>query len=132
MSTDSRFTHKIWNEVELSKMVDGGVPFPMLSDAGGKVATVFGVATIVTMLAIVLAGWGGLRLLPLGPLERYVHALSGFAIAASGAAIKIEFAGDDVTQALAQLEQAKIGTGGRAAQDQHANSVTSNQLGRRS
>jgi len=43
MSTDSRFTHKIWNEVELSKMVDGGIPFPMLSDAGGRVGSVYGV-----------------------------------------------------------------------------------------
>ena len=43
MSTDSRFTHKIWNEVELSKMVDGGIPFPMLSDAGGRVGAVYGV-----------------------------------------------------------------------------------------
>ena len=43
MSTDSRFTHKIWNEVELSKMVEGGIPFPMLSDAGGRVGAVYGV-----------------------------------------------------------------------------------------
>jgi alkyl hydroperoxide reductase subunit AhpC len=43
MSTDSRFTHKIWNEVELSKMVDGGIPFPMLSDQGGRIGTVYGV-----------------------------------------------------------------------------------------
>ena len=43
MSTDSRFTHKIWQEEELSKMVDGGVPFPMLSDGGGKIGTVYGV-----------------------------------------------------------------------------------------
>jgi len=43
MSTDSRFTHKIWQEQELSKMVDGGVPFPMLSDAGGRVGAVYGV-----------------------------------------------------------------------------------------
>jgi len=33
MSTDSHFTHKIWQEEELSKMVEGGVPFPMLSDS---------------------------------------------------------------------------------------------------
>jgi peroxiredoxin (alkyl hydroperoxide reductase subunit C) len=33
----------MWNEDELSRMVDGGVPFPMLSDAGGKVGTVYGV-----------------------------------------------------------------------------------------
>lgn len=43
MSTDSRFSHKIWQETELSKMVEGGVPFPMLSDAGGRVGTVYGV-----------------------------------------------------------------------------------------
>jgi len=43
MSTDSRFTHKIWNEEELSKMVEGGVPYPMLSDQGGRVGTVYGV-----------------------------------------------------------------------------------------
>jgi alkyl hydroperoxide reductase subunit AhpC len=43
MSTDSRFVHKMWQEEELSKMVDGGVPFPMLSDAGGKVGSVYGV-----------------------------------------------------------------------------------------
>ncbi len=43
ISTDSRFSHKIWQETELSKMVEGGVPFPMLSDAGGRVGTVYGV-----------------------------------------------------------------------------------------
>ena len=43
MSTDSHFTHKIWQEEELSKMVDGGVPFPMLSDGGGRIGTVYGV-----------------------------------------------------------------------------------------
>ena len=43
MSTDSRFTHKIWQEEELSKMVEGGVPFPMLSDAGGRIGRVYGV-----------------------------------------------------------------------------------------
>jgi peroxiredoxin (alkyl hydroperoxide reductase subunit C) len=43
MSIDSQFTHKMWDDHELSKMVDGGVPFPMLSDAGGKVGTAYGV-----------------------------------------------------------------------------------------
>jgi len=43
MSVDSRFSHKIWQEEELSKMVDGGVPFPMLTDAGGRIGTVYGV-----------------------------------------------------------------------------------------
>ena len=43
VSVDSRFVHKIWQEEELSKMVDGGVPFPMLSDPGGRVGRIYGV-----------------------------------------------------------------------------------------
>jgi alkyl hydroperoxide reductase subunit AhpC len=43
MSIDSVFVHKMWNDHELSKMVKGGVPFPMLSDTGGKVGNVYGV-----------------------------------------------------------------------------------------
>jgi alkyl hydroperoxide reductase subunit AhpC len=43
MSIDSVFVHKMWNDNELAKMVQGGIPFPMLSDAGGKVGKVFGV-----------------------------------------------------------------------------------------
>ena len=43
MSIDSMFVHKMWDDDELKKMVDGGVPFPMLSDAGGKVGRVYGV-----------------------------------------------------------------------------------------
>ena len=43
MSTDSRFIHKMWQEHELSKMVKGGVPFPMLSDGGGKIGAIYGV-----------------------------------------------------------------------------------------
>ena len=35
--------HKIWQEEELSKMIDGGVPFPMASDAGGLIGQVYGV-----------------------------------------------------------------------------------------
>jgi alkyl hydroperoxide reductase subunit AhpC len=42
-SIDTRFTHKIWQEEELSKMVKGGVPFPMLSDAGGRIGSAYGV-----------------------------------------------------------------------------------------
>lgn len=42
-SVDSQFTHKIWQEVELSKMVEGGVPYPMMADTGGKLGTLFGV-----------------------------------------------------------------------------------------
>lgn len=43
MSVDSVFSHKIWQEEELSKMIEGGVPFPMLSDAGGNIGKIYGV-----------------------------------------------------------------------------------------
>jgi len=43
MSVDSVFVHKMWVDHELSKMVEKGIPFPMMSDAGGKVGTVYGV-----------------------------------------------------------------------------------------
>ena len=43
MSIDSVFVHKMWDENELSKMVDGGVPFPMLSDGGGQIGRLYGV-----------------------------------------------------------------------------------------
>jgi peroxiredoxin (alkyl hydroperoxide reductase subunit C) len=43
MSTDSRFSHKIWQEEELSKMVEGGVPFPLLSDQTGEIGKMYGV-----------------------------------------------------------------------------------------
>jgi peroxiredoxin (alkyl hydroperoxide reductase subunit C) len=43
MSVDSIFVHKMWNDHEISKMVEGGVPFPMLSDGGGKVGAAYGI-----------------------------------------------------------------------------------------
>ena len=44
MSCDSVFVHKMWVEHELSKMVTAGtVPFPMLSDGGGKIGTMYGI-----------------------------------------------------------------------------------------
>lgn len=44
MSVDSQFVHKVWNDVELSKMIEaGGVPFHMGSDGGGAIGTVYGV-----------------------------------------------------------------------------------------
>ena len=33
----------MWDDHELSKMVPGGIPFPMLSDGGGKVGAAYGV-----------------------------------------------------------------------------------------
>jgi alkyl hydroperoxide reductase subunit AhpC len=43
VSVDSHFVHKMWQDKELSKMAEGGVPFPMLSDSGGKIGSLFGV-----------------------------------------------------------------------------------------
>lgn len=42
-SVDSVFVHKVWNDVELTKMVDGGIPYPMLADQSGKVGSMYGV-----------------------------------------------------------------------------------------
>lgn len=43
MSVDSAFVHKMWDENELAHMVDGGIPFPMVSDGGGNLGKVYGV-----------------------------------------------------------------------------------------
>ncbi len=43
VSVDSHFVHKMWQDNELSKMLEGGVPFPMLSDQTGKIGMVYGV-----------------------------------------------------------------------------------------
>lgn len=57
---------------------------------GGAVAVTasFSVATIGTMLVLVLGGLSGVRLLPLGRLERYSHALAGGTIVLAGLAIQ--------------------------------------------
>lgn len=39
VSVDSPYTHKVWSEGELSQIVPGGLPFPMLSDPGGRIGT---------------------------------------------------------------------------------------------
>ena len=38
----SYFVHKIWNDNELSKMVEGGVPFIMASDQAGNLGKKYG------------------------------------------------------------------------------------------
>lgn len=43
VSVDSHFVHKMWQDNELSKMVKGGAPFPMISDQGGKIGSIYGV-----------------------------------------------------------------------------------------
>ena len=42
ISVDSNFSHKVWQEVELSKMVEGGIPYPMVSDTGGRIGHRYG------------------------------------------------------------------------------------------
>ena len=37
VSVDSPYTHKVWSEGELAKIVPGGLPYPMLSDPGGRI-----------------------------------------------------------------------------------------------
>lgn len=56
--------------------------------AAAIVTLVFGVITIATMLAVVMASSFGLSLLPMGKLERYSHALAGLTIALCGGAIQ--------------------------------------------
>jgi len=53
------------------------------------VAGVFSVATIGTMMAIVLVSIWGIRFINLGALERFSHALAGAAICLSGLAIEL-------------------------------------------
>jgi peroxiredoxin (alkyl hydroperoxide reductase subunit C) len=43
VSVNTKFVHKMWDEKELSKMVEGGIPYPMLSDTGGNVGRQYGV-----------------------------------------------------------------------------------------
>ncbi len=61
-----------------------------LSDVA-LVASVFGGATVLTMLATVLLAVRGFELVPARALERYVHALAGLAILLCG--ISIQFLG---------------------------------------
>ena len=42
MSVDSIYTHKAWEEHELADMVADGMPWPMLSDMGGRVGQAYG------------------------------------------------------------------------------------------
>ncbi len=42
-STDSHFVHKAWDDAELSRMIPGGVPYPIISDLGGDIGRSYGV-----------------------------------------------------------------------------------------
>ena len=50
-------------------------------------ALVFGIATLVSMIGAVMAGYEGLKLVKLGPLERWSHVFAGCVIAAAGLSI---------------------------------------------
>ncbi len=50
-------------------------------------AGVFGLATLVSMVGITLAGLEGLKLVNLGPLERWAHVAAGGIIAAAGLSV---------------------------------------------
>lgn len=41
LSVDSPAVHKAWQEHELSKMIDGGLPYPMLTDKAGKIGKAY-------------------------------------------------------------------------------------------
>lgn len=43
VSVDSHFGHKMWNDHELVRMVEGGVPFHMASDQAGNIGRAYGV-----------------------------------------------------------------------------------------
>ena len=43
VSCDSVYSSKAWHEEELSKMVEGGIPFPMLADQGGEIGKLYDV-----------------------------------------------------------------------------------------
>jgi ABC-type nickel/cobalt efflux system permease component RcnA len=55
------------------------------------VVAVFGVTTLATMTAIVVAGYLGLQILPFAGFRRYSQATAGFAILACGIAVKVGF-----------------------------------------
>lgn len=70
------------------------IPIVMYPAAAGSawgvaiVTAIFGAATISTMMAMVLIGHRAMDAIPLDRLERYSHALAGFALLACGAAIQ--------------------------------------------
>ncbi len=52
------------------------------------VAGIFALATVGTMLSVVLVSSWGIKFVPLGSLERFTHALAGAAVGVSGLAIQ--------------------------------------------
>ena len=42
-SVDSIYVHKMWNDHELSKMINKNIPFAMLSDQDGSIGKMYGI-----------------------------------------------------------------------------------------
>ena len=43
ISVDSVFVHKMWNDHELSKMINKDIPFAMCSDQDGSIGKIYGI-----------------------------------------------------------------------------------------
>lgn len=43
ISTDSILAHKMWEETELSKMIKGNIPYPMITDQNGDIGRMYDV-----------------------------------------------------------------------------------------
>jgi hypothetical protein len=56
-------------------------------DVAVLTALVFGFATLVSMVGVTLAGYEGLKVVRLGPLERWSHVAAGCVIAAAGLSV---------------------------------------------
>jgi nickel/cobalt transporter (NicO) family protein len=52
------------------------------------VTVIFGATTIITMFSIVMISFFGVKLIPLGKIERYTHALAGATILLCGLAVQ--------------------------------------------
>ena len=63
ISTDSKYSHKRWNESELSRAIGSEYPYPMLSDSTGSIGrqyNIFCERTCVDMRGIVLIDKNGI------------------------------------------------------------------------
>jgi nickel/cobalt exporter len=56
-------------------------------DVAALTAVVFGCATLVSMVGVTMAGYEGLKLVRIGPLERWSHVAAGCVIAAAGLSV---------------------------------------------
>jgi hypothetical protein len=71
------------------------IPLLMYPAAEGRaldvfwVTALFGLTTVTTMTAIVLAGCFGTRALPIARFQRYAHAFSGLAILTCGIGVQL-------------------------------------------